>query len=490
MRGPHLVLAHAGDIDGIRPGDLAEFGYHVLRAEAAIGLRIPTQRIGLLQAVQIGPPVGQIGIVDALVADPVVPAAVLAQHLNQLGDDGFDIADDRHIGMAVLADLGRVDIGVNHLGAGREGVQLAGHPVVEAGTEGDQQITLLQAGHRGDGAVHTRHTEILAVTVRERPAGHQRGDHWDTGQLGQFQQFLARLTADHAAADIQHRLAGRDDQFGSLLDLTAVRFGVGLVPGKVHLGRPDERALTLQHILGDVDQHRTVSAGGGNVERLGQRPGDVISVANQDVVLGDRHRHTGDVGLLEGVRADQAAAHLTGDRDHRNRVHLGVGQRGDEIRRARTRRGHHDADLAGDVGVATGGVPGALLVSDQDVAQLRRIEQRIVNGQHRAAGNAEDQLDAEFLQRLHYRLGAGELVGLDALGMLTPVAGFVGDGSGGAGRRLGRSRGRCAHCCPRYPRCWFGSVGLALLVWPCWFGKKKPPSAWSAVRGLRAGACG
>ena len=137
LRCPHLVLTDPGDVDGIRPGDPAQLGDDVLRAEAAVGLGIPAQRIGLAQSVEVGPPVGEVRIGDTFIADPVVSTAVLTQHRDQFGDDGFDIADDRHIGMAVLADLGRIDISVDHLGVGREGVQLAGHPVVETGAEGD-----------------------------------------------------------------------------------------------------------------------------------------------------------------------------------------------------------------------------------------------------------------------------------------------------------------------------------------------------------------
>jgi hypothetical protein len=50
------------------------------------------------------------------------------------------------------------------------------------------------------------------------------------------------------------------------------------------------------------------------------------------------------------------------------------------------------------MGVAARGVARALLVADQHVAQLARIEQRIIDRKHRAAGNSEDHVDAEFLQ--------------------------------------------------------------------------------------------
>lgn len=335
---------------------------------------------------------------------------MVAQHRDQFGDDGLDVTDDGHVGVAVLADLGRVDVGVDDLGFRRERVELAGHPVVEAGTQRDQQVAALQRRHGGHRAVHAGHAEVLPVAVGKRAAGHQRGDHRDAGQLGQLPELLGGLTADDAAADIQHRLARGRDQLGGLADLPAVRFGVGLVAGQLHPRRPAERALALQHVLGDVDQHRARTAGGRDVEGLGQHPRNVVTGADQKVVLGDRHRDARDVGLLEGVGADQPPPDLTGDSDHRDRVHLRVGQRGHQVGRSGTRRCHAHAHPAGDVRVAAGGMPGALFVADQHVAQLFRVEQRVIHRQHRTARNPENDVDAEFLQRPDDRLCTGKLL--------------------------------------------------------------------------------
>ena len=138
--------------------------------------------------------------------------------------------------------------------------------------------------------------------------------------------------------------------------------------------------------------------------------GDVVAVADEVVVLGDRHRDAGDVGLLEGVGADHRPPDLSGDRDDRDGVHLRVGERGDEVGGARTGRRHADPDPAGGVRVAAGGVAGALLMAHQHVAHLLRVEQRVVHRQHGAAGDAEDHVDAEFLQRPDYCLRAGKLL--------------------------------------------------------------------------------
>ena len=68
------------------------------------------------------------------------PCRALLQQLVELREHALHVAHDGHVRRAVLADLGRVDIHVDHLGVRREGGQPAGDAVVEAHAERDQQI--------------------------------------------------------------------------------------------------------------------------------------------------------------------------------------------------------------------------------------------------------------------------------------------------------------------------------------------------------------
>ena len=65
-------------------------------------------------------------------------------------------------------------------------------------------------------------------------------------------------------------------------------------------------------------------------------------------------------------------------------------------------------------GVALRRVTGALLVPDQDVPDLGRVEQRVVGGQDRAAGDAEDGVDAGVLERADQALRPGDLLSSSA----------------------------------------------------------------------------
>ena len=88
---------------------------------------------------------------------------------DDLAGDVLAVADDRHVGPAHLALLGRVDVDVDDLGLRGEAVDLAGDAVVEAGAEGDQQVAALHRRDRRGVAVHAGHARA--------PAGGRRGTH-------------------------------------------------------------------------------------------------------------------------------------------------------------------------------------------------------------------------------------------------------------------------------------------------------------------------
>ena len=73
------------------------------------------------------------------------------------------------------------------------------------------------------------------------------------------------------------------------------------------------------------------------------------------------------------------------------------------------------ADLVRRARIAVGGVHRALLVAHQHVLDLVLLEQLVVDVEHRAAGIAEDVLDAFFLEAADDDFGAGQLFGLDAI---------------------------------------------------------------------------
>ena len=324
LSGPHLMLTHAGDIDGLGSGDLAQLRDHVFGAQAAVMLRRIAQRIGRADSGKVFPPSVEIVRIYTGAADGP----------DQLGDGRFDVTDDRNIRMAVLPiSAGSMSTWMTFASGAKE-----------------SSLPVTRSSNRAPSAT-SRSLFCNAATAATVPcipgmprfcgwlsgnaASHQRRHYRDTRQLGQIEQFGRRITADDATADIEHGLARRRDQFGGFLDLTAVRLRVGLITGQVQLRRPGELALALQDVLG----MSTSTAPDARWRRCGT-PGDhsrdLVAIAHQEVVLGDGHRDARDVGFLERVGADEAATDLAGDRNHGNRIHLGICQRCHEVGRAGT----------------------------------------------------------------------------------------------------------------------------------------------------------
>ena len=148
--------------------------------------RVIVQRESLLPARDAAPP---------LRADRAGSRGCEGPH--QFGDDPPAVADDRHVRPADLAQLGRIDVDVDDLGVRGEIGDPAGHPVVEAGAQGDQQVRLLHGGDGGVVAVHARHAEAERMVVGERTACHQRGHDRHVDLLGQL------AAAPSAARDLR-----------------------------------------------------------------------------------------------------------------------------------------------------------------------------------------------------------------------------------------------------------------------------------------------
>src|SRR5574337_95549 len=166
----------------------------------------------------------------------------------------------------------------------------------------------------------------------------------------------------------------------------------GLVAAQVRLLRVLQFARGVKHVLRQVDQHRARPAGGGYVEGLLYYPLEGLYVLYEVVVLGAGPRYADYVGLLEGVVADKRRGHLPGENNHGDRVHVGRGNAGDRVRGPRPRRDDDDAGPARGPRVPVGHVDRALLVPHQYVPH-GRVEERVVDGQHRASGEAEYRID-------------------------------------------------------------------------------------------------
>ncbi len=206
-------------------------------------------------------------------------------------------------------------------------------------------------------------------------------------------------------ADKRHRarehdaVTGEDDRPARAVDELERRAAVGVGDrGARHADVPGVRrrrllvvelARRLLRVLGDVDEDGARPARGRDGERLAHGLGDVLGARHQVVVLGDRQRDAGDVGFLEGVRSDEAAADLPGDADDRRRVHHRRRDAGDHVGRARPGRRDGDPDAPARARVAVGHVRRTLFVPHEDVPD-RKVEHRVVGRKNGPARVPED----------------------------------------------------------------------------------------------------
>ena len=279
------------------------------------------------------------------------------------------------------------------------------------------------------GAMHAEHAEELPVVGRIGAEAHQRAGDGEAGFADEFDQRLGRALArvDDAAAGVDHRPLGGFQRGDGLGDLPQVGRGLRAVGAVRRGGGGLIGRLVDQDVLGQIDHHRAGPAGARDIERLMHHPREILGALDEVVVLGRGAGDAGGVGLLEGVVADQMGRHLAGQAHERDAVHQRIDQARHRIGGAGAGGDEHAAHPPGGARIALRGMHRGLLVAHQDVADRVLLEHRIIDRQHRAAGIAENHLDALLLQRTKQHFGARLHLGLhlglrDGLGVCLCLA--------------------------------------------------------------------
>ena len=91
--------------------------------------------------------------------------------------------------------------------------------------------------------------------------------------------------------------------------------------------------------------------------------GNIPGMHDEIAVFDDGEGDAENIGLLKGAATNSGGRDLASDRNHRNRVHVGIGNTGDEIGGAGTGGGHDHPNFAGGAGVALGHEGSALFVA-------------------------------------------------------------------------------------------------------------------------------
>ena len=424
---PHLMLADAGGDVGLALGhvikrlddhllqdDFAFLAAHVVNHVVAVG-NLGRDAVGegrfLLPFGDLREP-GGVLLLDGALGNELVEA----------GQGVLDVADDGEVGLAVLVQLGGVNVNVDNGAVLAEFLELAGHAVVKAHAEREQEVgavlqldlrvvegfaELVFAVHRpvgGGGTVHAEPAQRERMRLGKTADAHERGRHGDVRGLGELLEFRRRAAGDDAAADIEHGALGLLDEADDFVERDVVGFQVGLgVAAQTFLDlgerRPDGLRLDLLDVLGEINDDRAGASRLRDVKGFLHDARNIVDVRDEITVLHDGQRQADHVRFLKRAAANHGLRDLAGDGDERTGIHVGVGDGGDEIRRAGAAGAHAHAGLAGDARIAFGGETAALLVARENSADLG-VRERLVDFHARAAGIGEDDLDVLAFKRL------------------------------------------------------------------------------------------
>lgn len=159
---------------------------------------------------------------------------------------------------------------------------------------------------------------------QEGTQSHQGGNHWDAGKFGKLQQLTVSISLDDTATDVENRAGSFRNHLHCRRDLTVVRIRRWLIPRHVELRWEGVFHRRILDILRDIHQDRTRTASRRQVERRRNRLWNLIRIRDDEVVLGNRHRHTANICFLEGIGAQEVRAHLASNGHDWNRVQVGI----------------------------------------------------------------------------------------------------------------------------------------------------------------------
>ena len=148
---------------------------------------------------------------------------------------------------------------------GRVGADLAGHPVVEAHPEGEEQVGRLDGLVDVLPAVHAHVAIAERMRLVDRADAEERVGDGDLRLLGEGPQVVPRLGEQDAVAGQDHRPLGVVDLLRGQLELARMAVEVGLKPGSPAMTSSSlgccARRLLLQRVLRDVDVDRPGASG-------------------------------------------------------------------------------------------------------------------------------------------------------------------------------------------------------------------------------------
>ena len=363
-----------------------QFPHHTLRID-----RIGRRHRSALQNL---PPFRDI-LLDVL---PPRTIFLLLQHRQQRPQGLAGIADQPHFHRITQAEHLRlqVDLHAARLAFFRQEFRIG-----KAGADHQQRVAIAHQVPAWLGAKQADRAGHPGQVVGQHRLAQQCFCHAGAQRFGNGDDFLGGMQG--AGADQDGDFLAGIQHFGGAMQVRPMRHhtGRGVADAGMHRAMR-ARGIRVRGLLQVVRQHQ----GGDAMPAFGDthRPVHHVPDLRRRAGLADEiacHvlEHAGQVNFLLIMPADRGPRLLAGDRQYRHVIHTCVIQPGDQMRCARTRRRHADADLTGEFCVRRGHEGGHFLMPRLDefklaVGPAQRADQSI----DAVAGVAEDRMDAPLMK--------------------------------------------------------------------------------------------
>ncbi len=226
--------------------------------------------------------------------------------------------------------------------------------------------------------MHSHHAGIKLIGSVISPLAHQTVRNGSLDLFGKCPQLIRSIGNHCAAAYKDKRLLGLADN----LHCPIHRLLGNLIRKPLHRRRRfiGVRILRRRHILGNIHQHRTRTPCLGNGKGSADHLRQLCYIFNNKIILRNRHGHARNINFLEAVLSQKAGAHIAGNCNHWNRVHICRGNPRNQIRCPRPRSRQTHAHLPRSPGIPVRRVRSPLLMRGQNMPDfLLVLIQCIIN---------------------------------------------------------------------------------------------------------------
>ena len=182
--------------------------------------------------------------------------------------------------------------------------------------------------------------------------------------LGKFLKLIEGLGNNYPPASDDNRLHSFVNELCCFLNLSRMPTRDNPVARQTKLIGINKVRLLLLDISRYVNKHRARPPCLSNVEGLFNRFSQLSNIGNKIVMFGNWNGDAGDIRLLKGILTNNRCSYLASYSYHRYRIHISIGDTGNQISSSRPRRSNTHSSLMCNSSIAIGGMSRSLLMAN------------------------------------------------------------------------------------------------------------------------------